>query len=226
MNKTKKIARFAGLMYLVYIIASIIADKIGHFAFADATTVINYIITNGAQFRIGLVISLFSSVFFLLAAWALYVLLKPVNKNLALLFLLLNAAGFVIWDISILSLFTSQLLLSGADYLKVFSPDQLQALATVFFHLHKDGTIVAQIPYGLWVLPLGYLIFKSNFLPKWLGILLMVDCIAVLVWFFQFFFLPQYPIITRPCWGISFLAEFGLTLWLLIKGVNIKKYDI
>jgi len=221
-HTNKKIARFAGLMYLVYIVASIIADKFGHFAFSDASTAINYIITNGLQFRIGLVISLFSSIFFLLAAWALYILLKPVNKNIALLFLLLNLGGFVIWNISILCLFTSQLLLSGADYLKVFSPDQLQALATVFFHLHKNGIITAQIPYGLWVFPLGYLVFKSDFLPKTLGILLMVDCVAVLVWFFQFFFLPEFPAITYPCWAISFLAEFGISLWLLIKGTKIE----
>lgn len=219
----QKTARIAGFMYLMYIITSIIANQLGHFAFADAATVINNIIAHELQFRIGLLISLFSVVFFLLAAWALYVLLESVNKNLALLFLLLNLGGFVIWSIGILNLFTSLQLLSGTDYLKVFSPDQLQAQALLFFNLHKNGTIIAQIPYGLWVLPLGYLIFKSGFLPKALGILLMVDCVAILIWFFQFFLLPNYPIISYPCWAISFLAEFGISLWLLIKGVKIAK---
>lgn len=219
----KKIARFAGLMYLIYIIASIVADKIGHFAFSDANTVINYLTTNGLQFRIGLVISLFSSLFFFLAAWGLYILLKPVNKNLSLLFLLLNLGGFIIWNISILCLFTSQFILSGSGYLKAFSLDQLQGLATIFFDLYKNGTITAQIPYGFWVLPLGYLVFKSRFLPKALGVLLMIDCVSVLIWFFQFFFLPKFPFITYPCWAISFLAEFGITLWLLTKGVKTKK---
>jgi hypothetical protein len=92
-----------------------------------------------SQFRIGFVISLFSVVFFLLAAWYLYVLLKPVNQNIALLFLLLNLGGFAIWCFSLLDLFASLLLLSGADYLKVFQPDQLQALATVFINLRKSG---------------------------------------------------------------------------------------
>ncbi len=139
------------------------------------------IIALESLFRIGLVISLFSVVFFLLAAWALYVLLKPVNKNLALLFLLLNLGGFAIWCLSMLNLFSSLMLLSGADYLKVFQPDQLQAQALLFINLYKNGSIIAQIPYGVWLFPLGYLVFKSRFLPKILGILLIADCFGLLI---------------------------------------------
>ena len=79
------------------------------------------------------------AVFFLLAAWALYVLLKPVNKDLALLFLLLNLGGVAVYSINLLNQFAAVLLLSGADYLKVFQADQLQALAMLFLNLHKNG---------------------------------------------------------------------------------------
>jgi len=180
-------------------------------------------IAHESLFRIGLVISLFSVVFFLLAAWALYVLLKPVNKNMALLFLLLNLGGFVIWCLSTLNLFSSLLLLSGADYLKVFQPDQLQAQALLFINLYKNGSVIAQIPYGVWLFPLGYLVFKSRFLPKILGILLIADFFAQLIFVIQRFLLPSYDVISYPGLAISFIAEISLTLWLLIMGVKEQK---
>jgi hypothetical protein len=166
MNTNKKTARMAGFHYFMYFLTSIIANMFGRFIFVDAQVTVNHIIAHQSQFRIGFVISLFSVVFFLLAAWYLYVLLKPVNKNIALLFLLLNLGGFAIWCFSMLNLYTSLLLLSGADYLKVFQPDQLQAQAMLFINLCKNGRMIAQIPYGIWLFPLGYLVFKSGFLPK------------------------------------------------------------
>jgi hypothetical protein len=223
MNSINKTARIAGFLYFMYFVTSIIAEQFGHFVFVDAPVTVNNIMAHESQFRIGFVISLFSIVFFLLAAWYLYVLLKPVNKNIALLFLLLNLGGFAIYCFSTLNLFASLLLLSGADYLKVFQPDQLQALAVLFVNLRKNGAISAQIPYGIWLFPLGYLVFKSGFLPKILGILLIVDCFGLLVAVFQYFLLPGYEVISYPCMAVSFIAEIGLTLWLLIMGVKEQK---
>jgi hypothetical protein len=213
----------AGLFYFIYVIASIIADLFGHFVFADASTTVNHIVAHQSLFRAGVVTSLFAQVFFLLAAWYLYVLLRTVNKNMALLFLLLNLGGFAILVYSHINLFSSLTLLSGADYLKVFQPDQLQAQATFFINSFHNGSIIAQIPFGVWLLPLGYLVFKSGFLPKILGILLIVDCFTLLLSVFQRFLLPDYEVITYPAWVIGFIAEFGLALWLLIKGVKDQK---
>jgi hypothetical protein len=223
MNSNKKIARIAGFFYFMSILTAIFADMLGHFAFGNAATIVSTITTHEWLFRIGLITGLFSAVLFLLAAWALYVLLKPVNKNLALLFLLLNLVGVAVQCFSMLGLFASALLLSGADYLKVFTSTQLQAQAILFINLYKNGFIIAQIFFGIWLFPLGYLIFKSGFLPKILGLLLIIDGFAVLIWFFQFFLLPNYPVISYPCWIVSFIAEFGLTLWLLIKGAKDQK---
>jgi len=223
MNTNKKTARMAGFHYFMYFVTSIIANMFGRFIFVDATVTVNHIMAHESQFRIGFVISLFSVVFFLLAAWYLYVLLKPVNKNIALLFLVLNLGGFAIWCFSLLNLFAGLLLLSGADYLKVFQPDQLQALAILFVNLYKNGYIVAQIPYGFWLFPLGYLVFKSGFLPKILGILLIADGFGLLIYVFQRFLLPGYEVISYPCMVVSFIAELSLTLWLLIKGVKDQK---
>jgi hypothetical protein len=220
---SRKTARLAGFLYFMYFITSLIANFFGNFVFVDAPATLNTIIAHQSLFRVGLVISLFSVVFFLLAAWALYVLLKPVNKNLALLFLLLNLGGFVIWCLSTLNLFSSLLLMSGADYLKAFQPDQLQAQALLFINLYKNGSVIAQIPYGVWLFPLGYLVFKSRFLPKILGILLIADFFAQLIFVIQRFLLPSYDVISYPGLAISFIAEISLTLWLLIKGVKDQK---
>jgi hypothetical protein len=223
MNSINKTARIAGFLYFMYIVTSFIANIFGRFVFVDAPVTVNHIMAHESQFRIGFVISLFSYVLFLLAAWYLFVLLKPVNKNMALLFLLLNLGGFAILVLSHLNLFSSLLLLSGADYLKVFQPDQLQAQAILFVNLYKTGSTVAQIPYGIWLFPLGYLVFKSGFLPKILGILLIADCFGLLIYVCQRFLLPGYVVISYPCLVVSFIAEISLSLWLFIKGVKDQK---
>jgi hypothetical protein len=176
--------------------------------------------THSTQFRIGFVINLFSVVFFLLAAWALYVLLKPVNKDLALLFLLFNVAGFAVWLFSSLCLFGSLIILNGTEAINAFRPDQLQALAVFFFGLYKTGVVIAQVPYGVWLFPLGYLVFKSGFLPKILGILLIADGICQFVYVCQRLIFPDLAFIAYPCLVISFIAEVSLALWLTIKAVK------
>jgi len=169
---------------------------------------------------------LLAALFFLLAAWALYVLLKPVNKDLALLFVLLNLAGVVIQCASLFFEFGAQLLLSDANFLKVFPTDQLQALAMLFLNVYKNGFMIAQIFLALWVLPLGYLVIKSGYLPRILGIFLLIDCLVLLIWVFQFFlFYPGNEGISASCLAISFIAEASLCLWLLIKGVNVEQWE-
>jgi hypothetical protein len=220
MNSTSKIARTAGLFYLLYVITSVIANLFGNFVFVEAQVTVNHIMTHAFQFRIGFVINLFSVVFFLLAAWALYVLLKPVNKDLALLFLLFNVAGFAVWLFSSLCLFGSLVILNESETIQAFQPDQLQALAVFFFGLYKTGVVIAQVPYGVWLFPLGYLVLKSKFLPKILGVLLIADGICQFVYVCQRFIFPDLAIIAYPCLVISFIAEVSLALWLSIKTVN------
>ena len=226
MNTNKKTARMAGFLYLIYIVFHVFANVIGRsklVVFGDAATTAQNIMASEWQFRIGFVSDLISAVLFLLAAWALYVLLNPVNRNLALLFLLLNLGGVAIECVSDLFLFASPLLLSGADYLKVFQADQLQALAMFFLNLHHNGYWIAQIFFGAWLFPLGYLVFKSGFLPRILGIVLMVHCVGWLMTFLQFFLFPGFDAITYVSYPLGFIAEFGLTLWLLIMGAKEQK---
>ena len=225
-SSIKNIARTAGFLYLLMIVtlmvSSVIRSKI--IVFGDAAATASNIMASGWLFRIDFMDEVLCGVFFLLAAWALYVLLKPVNKNIALLFVLLNLGGVVIQCFNMLNLFAVVLLMSGADYLKVFQVDQLQALAMLFLNLYTNGFMIAQIFYGTWLLPLGYLIYKSGFLPRILGILLILDFIGVMIWFFQFFLFPGYEVITYPGLAVSFIAEVSLTLWLLTKGVDVEQW--
>ena len=222
MNSVTKIARAAGLLYLLYIITSVIANLFGKFVFVEAPVTIHHLLTHATQFRIGFVINLFSVVLFLLAAWALYVLLKPVQKDLALLFLLFNLAGFAVWFFSSLCLFAGLVILNGPETTAAFQPDQLQALAVFFVRLYKNGVYIDQVPYGLWLFPLGYLVLKSGFLPKVLGGLLIADGVCQFIYVCQRLVLPALGIIAYPCMVISFVAEVSLALWLFIKAVKIQ----
>jgi hypothetical protein len=210
----KKIAKFAGLLYLVFILSSVFADLFGHIGFGDTETIINTILSNEFLFRIGFIIGLFSALFFLLTAWALYILLKPVNKNIAFLFILLNLCGVIIQCLSILNLIGGMM---------VLQENQWQAI--LFIQLYKNGFNIAQIFYGAWVFPLGYLIYKSEFIPKIFGIFLMIDCFAILIYFLQFFLFSNYIIIAYICYSISAISEFSLTFWLLIKGIKNNKQN-
>ncbi len=216
----------AGFLYLIYLVFHIFANVIGRsklVVLGDAAATAQNIMASEWQFRIGFVSDLISAVLFLLTAWALYVLLKPVNKNLALLFLLLNLGGVAIECFSDLFLFASSLLLSGADYLKVFQTDQLQALSMLSLYLYKNGFTIAQIFFGAWLFPLGYLVFKSGFLPRILGIVLMIHCATWLMTALQPFLFPGFVAITYVSWPLGFIAEVGLTLWLLIMGAKDQK---
>ncbi len=223
MDSIKKTARTAGLLYIIYFVIHIFADVFGRsniIVYGDAATTAQNIMSSEWQFRVGIVSDLLAALLFLLTAWALYRLLKPVNKNLALLFLLLNLVGVAIQSVSDLFLLASQLVLNNADYLEVFQVAQRQALSMLFLYVYKNGFMIAQIFYAAWLLPLGYLVFKSGFLPKILGIALMAHCVTWMMTALLFFLLPNFNAITYISYPLGFIAEFGLALWLLIMGAK------
>ena len=127
MNSNKNIARVAGVLYLIYIILT-----------ASSTFMPQNIITQEGLFRIRNAMELFSMAFFLSAAWALYVLLKPVHKNLALLFVLLNMVGVAVECICILIHYAALLPIHGDEYLKGFSHEQLQSLSMLMLNINGN----------------------------------------------------------------------------------------
>ena len=125
--------------------------------------------------------------------------------------------------------FAALLLLNGADYLTVFEADQLHALVMFFLNFFTTGVFISMIFHGLWLLPLGYLVYKSGYFPRILGVFLMIACFGFLIESFAFFLLPpSYEVITYPGIVFEIIGEFGFCGWLLLKGAKIpemKKQD-
>jgi hypothetical protein len=216
-----KVARITGGLYLAYIAAMVLADMLGHIGRGMAEQVYQAIGTNAWSFRLGLVVALVTGFLFLVTAWGLYVLLRRVNTNVALFFLLLNAVGVAIQGASLLFLVSAMLQGDGANHMQAFSAAQSDGLAYLSINVYKTSFVTAQLFFGTWLFPLGYLVYTSRFLPRFLGVLLVLDGIAVLIWFLQALLLPDYSAIRYPGLVVSFVAELGLALWLLVKGVKV-----
>jgi hypothetical protein len=216
-----RVARFTGGLFLAYVVASVLATALGQIGLGTAPQVYEAIVTNEASFRLGLVIALLSGLLFLVVAWGLYVLLRPINKDLALLFLVLNAVGVAIAGASLFPLVSALLQGDESTRMQAYSAAHLEGLAYLSIDTYKLGFVTAQLFFGAWLFPLGYLVLKSGFLPRFLGVLLLLDGVGVLIWFTQALLLPDNPAIRYPGLIVSFLAEVGLALWLLFKGVKV-----
>lgn len=217
----QKLARITGGLYLAFILAMFVADMVGHIGAGEVDQAYEMLAADPSQFAVGLVFSLLSAFLFVLAAWGLYVLLKPVNPDLALLFLLLNVIGVAIQVASYFPLILAMLSTETSVFTQAFSAAQIEAMQTIALNLYKLSFVTAQIFFGTWLFPLGYLVYKSGFLPKFLGVLLILDGFAIVFWFFQAYLLPDYPALSYPGMALSLIAEAGLGLWLLVKGVSV-----
>ncbi len=216
----QKMARLTGGLYLAFVLVMTLADRVGHIGIADVDQTYAALTADPGRFATGIVLGLLSAFLFVMAAWGLYVLLRPLNQDLALLFLLLNAIGVAIQVASYFPLIFALLLADASDTAQAFSAAQIEELQTIALNLYKLSFVTAQLFFGTWLFPLGYLVYKSGFLPRFLGVLLILDGVAVIFWFFQALLLPDYPALSYPGLALSFVAEVGLGLWLLIKGVD------
>ncbi|MFQ5752385.1 MAG: DUF4386 domain-containing protein [bacterium] len=223
MNSIKKTARLAGFLYLMVVplgIFGLLYVPSRLIVSGDPATIAKNITASESLFRLGIVSNLLASIVMILVVLFLYRLLKPVNKNAALLMVILVLAAVPIAMLNELTQFASLQLLSGADYLMLFTTEQLQALAFLFLRLYIQGSSIAFIFWGLWLLPLGYLVFKSGFLPRILGILLMIACFGYLIDSFAIFLGYHTNIGLFTGW-----SEVIFLLWLLIKGVNVEQWE-
>jgi len=216
-------ARIAGGLYLAYILTTALATYLrSTLITGNAATATDNLLARPDVLRLAFVTDLVSALLFFFAAWALYTLLRPVNENFGLLFLLLNLGGVIVQAVNALNLLAALQVLNDSNYVSSFSTVQLQAIVMNDINLYNNGFMIAQIFYGTWVLPLGYLVYKSGFLPRFLGALLMVDALAILFWFSQYFLLPSYSTLSYPALAVSFIAEFGLALWLTLMSVKTR----
>jgi hypothetical protein len=214
-------ARLAGFLYLmlfpaVFSLIYIPGRLIVH---GNAAATAGNILASELLFRVGIVTNLLLPIINLLVAVALYQLLKPVNKTMAALMVIFVVMVAPITMLNELNQLGVLLLLKGAAYLNVFPTDQLQALAMFLLNLHSRGAVIVEIFSGLWLFPMGYLVFKSGFIPRLLGVLLVIGSVGYVTESLAAFLWPSLnlSLIFYTSWG-----ELLLPLWLLIKGVNVE----
>jgi riboflavin transporter FmnP len=225
MTSTKNPGRFAGLLYvlvsipgifaLIYVPGKLIVD-------GNATVTANNIVAHEMLFRVGIACNLISQILFMWVALALYDLLKGVNRRHASLMLGLIVVSIPIVLLNELNAIAALILVRGADFLSIFEKAQRDALAMLFLNLHGYGFDIAAIFWGLWLFPLGLLVYRSGFIPRILGILLMLNCFTFPVNSFTSLLLPQCAdIVSRWVKPFSF-AELLFMFWLLIMGAKPK----
>jgi hypothetical protein len=184
----------------------------------DAATTANNIMANELLFRIGICSFTIVIVLDVVVAWALYVLLKPVNKSLSLLAAWFRLVYATIFGIALANLFSVLRLLSDADYLTVFEIDQLYAQVMLSLNAFSDGWQIGYVFFGLHLFVLGYLVFKSGYIPKILGVLLIIAGLGYLIDSYAIFLLPNYE---ATIGYVTFIGEVLFMLWLLFKGAKI-----
>lgn len=216
-------ARIAGFMYLFMNMFApfTLLYLPSHFIVrGDAAATATNIIASESLYRIGIALNLFNAVGQIFLVLALYQLLKVVSKNTASLMVIFSLASVPISMLNELMQLAVLQLLSGADYLKALPIDQVQAWAYLLVRLHNQGLLIVQIFWGLWLFPMGYLVYKSGFLPKIIGILLIVACFGYVISSFGRILGYSVDIILYTSWG-----EALLLLWLLIKGVDAEQWN-
>ena len=216
-------ARLAGFLYLfanLFAPFTLLYLPSRFIVRGDAAATASNIMASESLFRFGIVLNLFTFIGQIFLVLALYQLLKVVNKNMASLMVIFSLAAVPIAMLNELNQLAVLQLLSGADYLKVFPTEQLQALAYTFLRVHTQAFNIAQIFWGLWLFPMGYLVFKSGFLPRILGILLIIACFGYVTQSFAAFLGTNVSLIFFTGWG-----ELLFLLWLLIKGVNVEQWE-
>jgi hypothetical protein len=183
----------------------------------DAAATVRNITASEMLFRLSLVSDLIRQALLMLLPLILYKLLKPVNKSIASLMLIIAMVCVPLSLLNELNHFAVLLLSSGAGYLAAFKADQLNALVMFFLELRKYGTFIPQI-LSFWILLLGYLVFKSGFLPRILGILLILGGLCYTASAVLFLLFPDFD---TTIFGLfAFIGELIFYLWLLIKGVK------
>jgi hypothetical protein len=219
----KKTARVAGLLYLLACIPapfSLIYVPNTLIVRGNATATANKILASEWMLRLGIAGELINAIAFIFAVRALYRLLQGVNKGHASLMVTLFAISIPISCLNVLNNIAALILVRGADFLSVFTKPQLDAMAMVFLRLHGNGLVVAQIFWGLWLFPFGVLVYRSGFLPRILGVLLIINGFAYPIQSFTSLLLPRYDDIVSRITFPALFGEAAIILWLLIRGAR------
>jgi Domain of unknown function (DUF4386) len=228
MSATKNPGRFAGLLYVLTSIPGFFAmvyvpsKLIVH---GNAAATASNIASSETLFRLGIAGQLISQAGFIFVALALYDLLKGVNRRQASLMVTLILVSIPIAFLNELNSFAALALVRGADFLSVVEKPQRDALAMLFLHLHGRGFVVAEMFWGLWLVPLALLVYKSRFLPRFLGVWLALAGFGWVIQSLTGMLLPEYQDKMNTYLQPAIFGEIVFMLWLLIKGAKPQTAD-
>lgn len=228
MNLTKNPGRNAGLLYLLLMVGPLRLIYIPKTLFVpgDAPATANNILSHETLFRFGMFSELFTAVVVIVLTLAFYRLFRGVSRYHSVLVIILGgvipacvAFSGVVQDAGAL------ILVRGADYLSVFDEPQRDALAMLFLRLHGQQTVASQILWGVWLLPLALLVYRSGFLPRFLGVWLVINGLVYVAMSVTGLLAPQYVLGISRWTFPALLGELALMLWLIIKGVDQQVVD-
>jgi hypothetical protein len=223
MSSRKSKARLAGLLYFVFSLFGFfslmyVPNKL--IVTGDATASAQNILSHELLFRAGILSSLIGSIGFIFVALALYELLKEVNKRQAVIMLILIVISLPISLVNEVNNLAALKLLSGANYLSAFQKPQIDAMVMLFHGLWGQGINIAGIFWGLWLFPFGALVYKSGFLPRIIGVLLIIAGFGYLAGSLTALLFPEYVSAVSRVTDIVVAGELPVILWLLIMGAK------
>lgn len=224
MHPLKKAARIAGAIYASMVVTgpfSLIYVPTKLIVRGDATATASNILAHETMFRLAILADLVGQVIFICLAIALYRLLSSVNKTWAGLMVAFVLVSSAVGFLNTLNNIAALTLFRGADFLAVFDKPQRDALGMLFIRLHSQGILIDEMFWGLWLFPFGLLVFRSDFLPRFIGVWLMINCFGYVALSITALFFPAYYG-TAFNWSQPVLfGELAIMLWLLIKGAKV-----
>jgi len=224
-DTTNVTARRAGVVYFAFMIVAIV----GEFLFpsfvvsGDPAATAARIADAELTYRVGVLLGFLTHVIFLVLVVLLYRLFRDVDQAQALLMVVFVSVGVAVAFANLLVRFAPLVLGGGAEYLSAFSKPQLDALALASLSFRGNGNAIPMLFWGLWLFPFGILVIKSGFLPRILGVLLLVAGVGYLASGVTFVLLPEYRTAVFRWMTPLYLGEVPIIFWLLVKGAAWKR---
>ena len=214
--------RITGVVYLLYFLTAVLAVFLirGLVVSGDAAATANHLLAHERLFRLSVAVGLIGTALYIAVTVLFYGLFKPVNKTVSLLAAFFSLVGCAIQAFGSLVQVAPLAVLEGSPYPSVFKEDQLQAAALMFIKLNDQATYIYLVFFGLFNLLIGYLIFKSTFLPRILGVLMALSGLGWLMFLSPS--IANYVLTYIEVVGV--IAEASLMLWLLVKGVKVERW--
>jgi uncharacterized protein DUF4386 len=229
MHPTDKAARVAGAVYLSLVATGpftllYVPNKL--IVPGNATATGSNILAHDMLFRVAIVADLIGAVIFICLAVALYRLLNGVNRTQASLMVAFVLVSAAVAFINVLNNIAALMLFRGSDFLGVLDKPQRDALGMLFVRLHGQGNVINEMFWGLWLLPLAWLVYKSRFLPRFLGVWLALGGFAYVILCVTSILAPQYQGRLFSFFQPAFFGELAFMLWLLVKGATVRPLTV